>query len=151
MNYSPSTELAQILLANGFTETTKQVHPAHHNDIEKSGYDPGGCKRRFRSQRRKRYAIEFNYIELQIELGSSVADSAYSITTDELKSIVVYADLDSNDLLRLRDDYLNVTPMSLNNIAQRFIDGPFYRSSKAHEKRLIHLLSAVEVSASRYH
>ena len=91
--YKASQELVDILLKNGFTETTKETYPEHFKRMKKQGeYNPGSMKRKFNFEKSKRDYILMDYSIIIPYYRSSAngPDMNSSLTEDQLKSIIVF-------------------------------------------------------------
>jgi hypothetical protein len=113
--YKASQELVDILLNFGFQEDTHVNYPVHSKRLNDGPYDPGGMKRHFKFPGTKE-TIYFDYINMRLPTNINL----YSITEDELKSILTYVSLSSADRRGLENDGYNA--LSILEIITRMKD-----------------------------
>lgn len=95
--YTASQELVDILLKNGFIETTEKNYPEHFKRMKKDGYKHSSMKRSFAINPRSRDYILLDYYTI-IPYYKSTADGVdmnHSLTEDQLKSIIVFYKMSS--------------------------------------------------------
>ncbi len=88
----PSNELAEVLIKEGFIETTEEIYPKHFKYIKENGYDPKKSKRRFHFEGDETLMVIFDYINVQIFVNSWLAGSGIGLrrfTMDDLKRKIV--------------------------------------------------------------
>lgn len=109
MKYFASEQLAQILLKNGFKETTKKYYPKHFERINKEGYNPQIFKRSFSFGRKM--SITFDYINI-IGGGPFASFTSDSLEEDDLKSILTFLKLPIHTQTAIRKRCKNVLDIS---------------------------------------
>lgn len=139
MFYAASQELIDILLANGFVEDTERTFPEHARRLVGNNYDPYGMKRHF-SYPGTCEKVYFDYINIKLPTGIQ----QYSLTTNELKSMIAFCNLSSSDRAALIDQRYNA--FSLSKITSNVIREPrlynkatYKRAKKAYES--LHAIS----------
>jgi hypothetical protein len=115
--YEASQELIDILLNFGFQEDTSVTYPQHAKRLNDGPYNPGGMKRHFKFPG-TRETIYFDYINMRLPTNIDL----YSVTEDELKSILTYVSLSSTDRRALENDRYNA--LSIPEIITRMKDIP---------------------------
>jgi len=100
--YEASQELVDLLLNFGFQEDTHVNYPEHSKRLNSGPYDPHGMKRHFKFPGTKE-TIYFDYINMRFPTSVDL----YSVTEDELKSILTYVSLSSVDRRGLENDRYN--------------------------------------------
>ncbi len=101
--YKASQELIDILLANGFIEDTQQTFPEHAKRLIGNNYNPNGMKRHF-SYPGTREKVYFDYINIKLPTGIY----KYDLNVNELKSLIAFCRLSSNDRSLLVTEGYNV-------------------------------------------
>lgn len=96
-SYKVSEELVDVLLKFGFKDETDRYYPEHFERL-KNGYDPLHVKRRFSTGSYKDYVI-FEFINIKI----SGDNDRYVLTENELKSLIVFHHLSSEDRRKWRE------------------------------------------------
>jgi hypothetical protein len=115
--YEASQELVDILLNFGFQEDTHVSYPEHSKRLNDGPYNPHGMKRHFKLPG-TRETIYFDYINMRLPTNIDL----YSVTEDELKSILTYVSLSSADRRALENDRYNA--LSIPEIITRMKDIP---------------------------
>lgn len=101
--YKASQELIDILLANGFVEDTQKTYPEHAKRLTGDNYNPHGMKRHF-SYPGTREKVYFDYINIKLPTGVH----KYDLNVNELKSLIAFCRLSSNDRSVLVAERYNV-------------------------------------------
>lgn len=104
ITFEVSDELADILLAYGFIETTKKIFPEHWGRFQKLSLKTGQYKRAFQF---KRLSIYFDHINIRIWYRQRCLGTgkSHQIRKDELKALLILANCSSS----LRSKYLKNT------------------------------------------
>jgi len=105
MLYEASDKLANILLNNGFKETTKSKYPGHYNRMKTKGYNPHNVKRSF-SHGRRGYIV-FDYINMINYKGFASFDKS-RLEELELKLLLEYFKLPTKTLTMLKKECKNL-------------------------------------------
>jgi hypothetical protein len=135
--YEASQGLVDILLNFGFQEDTHVNYPEHSKRLNNGPYNPHGMKRHFRFPGTKE-TIYFDYINMRLPTNIDL----YSVTEDELKSILTYVSLSSADRRGLENDRYNA--LSIPEIITRMKATPRLYST-ALNKRIKDKFDAVEL------
>lgn len=101
--YEASNELIEIFLKNGFVEDTSKTFPEHARRLVGDNYDPHGMKRHFffPGTREKVY---LDYINIKLPTGVH----RYTLTTEEVKSLIAFCRLSAADRSALTEQRYNV-------------------------------------------
>jgi hypothetical protein len=91
MMYKPSNQLVDILLKHGFTDLTEKLYPDHYKRMQQRGYDPYSIKRVF-SHSAHNDSLLFHYTTIRLHHTGKFnhTEERYALTTDELKSLLVF-------------------------------------------------------------
>lgn len=91
--FTASQELVDVLLKNGFTESTEKIYPDHFKRMNKTGfYNPSAVKRRFNFGHNKRHFLNLDYttIGAYYNTMANSSDINNSLTELQLKSIIAF-------------------------------------------------------------
>jgi hypothetical protein len=97
MNHlSPSPELANIFIKNGFEEFTQKHYPQHWVRLQEKDCKPGTTKRYFKIPGHRDVAVLFDYINLEMEYKKSLISYKLS-SNNELKAFIAFLKLGPTD------------------------------------------------------
>ncbi len=102
--YRADKELENILINNGFIETTSEEN-------RKKG------KKSFKTSKNARKRIYFDYINIKILKGSHIMDDCYEMTEKELKLLLLYFKLNYVDRKKLSESGI----FNFKKINERFV------------------------------
>lgn len=91
--FKPSEELAQILLNNGFTETTKKLYPESYSAIKLDGYDSKKMIRFFQKNPNNTIKFQSGEIIIRYKNGYTPIDIKEELSEDELRAAITFFNL----------------------------------------------------------
>lgn len=132
--YEANNELAEILLSQGFIDTTSPV-----DKIKK--------KKSFKLAKKSRKEIYFDYINIQIYNSACGQDSRIHLTETELKLLLLYFKLSPNDFKELdingNFEFKNAETR-LDYLKKEFEDLKQYDFQKRRKEKLMRIFNTFE-------
>jgi len=93
MTYSPSKQLVDIFLKNGFKEDTEIAYPDHFKIIKENGYNSADVKRVFSYGNKYCIILGYSKIVPRYKGNTRGREIHETLTECELKSIIVFGKL----------------------------------------------------------
>ena len=108
MTYSPSKQLVEIFINNGFKDDTEKVYPPHFKLLTEKGYTPKNVKRAFSYGTCCKVQFSYSQVVASYKDTSFNSDLHETLTENELKSIITFCKLPPQTKAAYRRKHLGI-------------------------------------------